>query len=186
MLIVVLPVIIPFSFEGETNFGDNVQATCHVSKGDSPLQLTWSFQGLNSNSSALEKSVKTLKVSERTNLLEIPEAFSAHSGHYTCAARNKAGSVAYTATLMVNGNYLEETRKKTHTKNTAAKQISNQPQLRSSLVLDRLLSHRMTIRLIFNQFHYLAHSFVLFLSQFFVRLTLYFVFSRLSFKNLLV
>lgn len=108
VLIVVLPVIIPFSFEGETNFGDNVQATCHVSKGDSPLQLTWSFQGLNSNSSALEESVRTLKVGERTNLLEIPEAFSAHSGNYSCTARNKAGSVTYTATLMVNGNYLEE------------------------------------------------------------------------------
>lgn len=123
MLIVVLPVIIPFSFEGETNFGDNVQATCHVSKGDSPLQLTWSFQGLNSNSSALEKSVNTLTVGERTNMLEIPEAFSAHSGNYTCTARNKAGSVTYTATLMVNGNYpsIEETRKKTHTKNTPAK-----------------------------------------------------------------
>lgn len=104
-IFIVPPVIIPFSFVGEANSGDNMQATCHVSKGDTPLQLTWTFHGFNSNLTSLQNSIKTLKVGEKINLLEIPEVTPAHRGNYTCSAQNKAGITNYTATLMVNGNY---------------------------------------------------------------------------------
>jgi len=96
----VLPYIIPFSFDGEANSGDNVQLTCHVSKGDRPLQLSWSFHGRELSS---HMGLTTAKIGDSISVLVIASVAAGHSGNYTCTARNPAGVANHTATLQVNG-----------------------------------------------------------------------------------
>lgn len=96
----VLPYIIPFSFDGEANSGDNAQLTCHVSKGDRPLQLSWSFHGRELSS---HMGLATTKIGDSISVLVIASVAAGHSGNYTCTARNPAGVANHTATLQVNG-----------------------------------------------------------------------------------
>lgn len=96
----VLPYIIPFSFDGEANSGDNAQLTCHVSKGDHPLQLSWSFHGHDLPSHI---GLTTTKIGDSISVLVIASVVAGHSGNYTCTARNPAGMANHTATLQVNG-----------------------------------------------------------------------------------
>lgn len=96
----VLPYIIPFSFDGEANSGDNVQLTCHVSKGDRPLQLSWNFHGRELSS---HMGLATTKIGDSISVLVIASVAAGHSGNYTCTARNPAGMANHTATLQVNG-----------------------------------------------------------------------------------
>jgi hypothetical protein len=96
----VLPYIIPFSFDGEANSGDNAQLTCHVSKGDRPLHLSWSFHGRELSS---HMGLTTTKIGDSISVLVIASVAAAHSGNYTCTARNAAGVANHTATLQVNG-----------------------------------------------------------------------------------
>jgi len=96
----VLPYIIPFSFDGEANSGDNAQLTCHVSKGDRPLQISWSFHGRELSS---HMGLTTTKIGDSISVLVIASVTAGHSGNYTCTARNPAGVANHTATLQVNG-----------------------------------------------------------------------------------
>ncbi|XP_021929576.1 Down syndrome cell adhesion molecule-like protein Dscam2 isoform X2 [Zootermopsis nevadensis] len=97
--VMVLPYIIPFSFDGEANSGDNAQLTCHVSKGDRPLQQSWSFHGRELSS---HMGITTTKIGDSISVLVIASVGAGHSGNYTCTARNPAGMANYTATLQVN------------------------------------------------------------------------------------
>ncbi|XP_024082572.1 Down syndrome cell adhesion molecule-like protein Dscam2 isoform X11 [Cimex lectularius] len=97
--VMVLPHIMPFGIDEEVNNGDSVQLTCHVSKGDTPLVITWSFHGEELSS---HLGIVTAKIGSRTSLLTIESAMAAHSGNYTCAAFNLAGAVNYTAAVRVN------------------------------------------------------------------------------------
>nr|CAD7258839.1 unnamed protein product [Timema shepardi] len=93
------PHIIPFWFEGEANSGDNAQLTCHVSKGDRPMLLTWSFHGQDLSS---HMGITTTKIGDSISVLVIQSATAGHSGNYTCTARNSAGLANHTASLQVN------------------------------------------------------------------------------------
>lgn len=96
----VLPHITPFSFDDEANFGDSVQLTCHVTKGDKPLDITWKFSGGNLSS---QVGVTTTRVGDRTSLLTISSVMAEHNGNYSCVSTNAAGSVHHTAAIQVNG-----------------------------------------------------------------------------------
>ncbi|KAK6620957.1 hypothetical protein RUM43_011256 [Polyplax serrata] len=95
----VLPHITPFSFDDEANFGDSVQLTCHVTKGDKPLDITWKFSGGNLSS---QVGVTTTRVGDRTSLLTISSVMAEHNGNYSCVSTNAAGSVHHTAAIQVN------------------------------------------------------------------------------------
>ena len=99
-LLLVLPHITPFEFENELNTGDNVQLNCHVSKGDTPLNITWTLNGKPIGPSS---GITTLPIGTRTNLLNINSVDREHSGTYTCTASNKGGQAAHSATLFING-----------------------------------------------------------------------------------
>lgn len=101
----VLPHITPFSFDDEANFGDSVQLTCHVTKGDKPVTISWKFSGGNLSSTV---GVATTLVGDRTSLLTILSVMAEHNGNYSCIATNAAGSTQHTATIQVNGilNYI--------------------------------------------------------------------------------
>jgi hypothetical protein len=100
LCVTVLPHIIPFSLEEEVNTGDSIQLTCHVSKGDIPLQISWNFHGQELSS---HFGISTAKIGDRTSFLTIASVMAGHSGNYTCMAQNRAGTVSYTATVHVNG-----------------------------------------------------------------------------------
>ncbi|KAG8244653.1 hypothetical protein J6590_017598 [Homalodisca vitripennis] len=88
----------PFSPEEEIMAGESIQLTCHISKGDRPLQIRWNFHGEELSS---HLGITTTKVGDRTSMLNISPTMAAHSGNYTCTATNRAGSSSYTATLFV-------------------------------------------------------------------------------------
>lgn len=96
----VLPHINPFSFEGMANAGDSLTLTCHAAKGDLPLKIQWTFNGVQLFA---HFGVVTSKVGDRTSFLMIPSAKAENAGNYTCISSNLAGEYNYTAELLING-----------------------------------------------------------------------------------
>lgn len=96
------PHIIPFESEEAVFYGESVQMTCHASKGDRPMSITWTFEGQDLSTNI---GVRTMKMAEQTSFLSIDSVTGAHSGNYTCIARNRAGEHRYTAALHVNGTH---------------------------------------------------------------------------------
>ncbi|BES94142.1 down syndrome cell adhesion molecule [Nesidiocoris tenuis] len=96
----VMPHINPFYVDDEIYNGDSVQLNCHVSKGDKPLTIRWSFHGEELSS---HMGIETTKLGDRSSLLTITSAMAAHTGNYTCTAINRAGTTSYTTALHVNG-----------------------------------------------------------------------------------
>jgi hypothetical protein len=107
-LLPVLPKISPFSFGDEPIYhGQVAQATCLVTEGDYPLEITWSFQGSHLST---QTGISTTKVGKRTSLLLIDPTQSGHTGYYTCTAKNKAGITNITAILNIYGKKIYLTR----------------------------------------------------------------------------
>lgn len=96
-----LPYVLPFAFEEKNFAGETVQITCFVAKGDTPLKISWNFDGQDSSSSQLGMS--TSRIGERTSVLIIESLMASHTGNYTCTAENNAGITNYSATLVVSG-----------------------------------------------------------------------------------
>ncbi|KAL6260463.1 hypothetical protein P5V15_007988, partial [Pogonomyrmex californicus] len=98
----VSPQIAPISF-GETpvNAGDLVSEQCVVTKGDFPLEITWTFDGRPIQSS-YHGDVIVSDTGKRVKQLTIESVAARHAGEYTCVASNAAGSVSHSATLDVN------------------------------------------------------------------------------------
>lgn len=100
--IAVAPTIAPFSFGEEAlNAGDLVVIQCSAVKGDSPMNLRWSFQHHTVHSDPTGLTINQL--GDRISVLSIPSVTAAHNGDYTCTAQNPAGMANFTATLTVNG-----------------------------------------------------------------------------------
>jgi hypothetical protein len=69
-----------------------------------PLNISWSFQGHTVTS---KMGVKTMDLSGRVSVLDIPNALGHNSGNYTCTAANKAGTASHTAVLNVIGTKIQ-------------------------------------------------------------------------------
>ncbi|CAB3363289.1 Hypothetical predicted protein [Cloeon dipterum] len=98
----VLPQIAPFTFGDESlNAGELVTATCSITKGDSPISISWFF-----NTSEIESGdgdVVISKISKKVSALTIESARANHMGEYTCVAKNAAGASNFSTSLHVNG-----------------------------------------------------------------------------------
>ena len=68
--------------------------------GDTPLEITWSFQGGPLGS---HQGMKTTVIGSRTSVLLVEPVIPGNRGEYTCTARNAAGIANYTASLQVYG-----------------------------------------------------------------------------------
>lgn len=97
------PLMKPFSFEGESNVGDTAQLTCHVIKGDTPLEISWTFRGPDGRDRSPPQPIAENRIGKKITMLEIPAVTEYHRGSYSCVAKNRAGVVNHTAVLMVNG-----------------------------------------------------------------------------------
>lgn len=102
-LLSVPPSMKPFSFEGESNVGETAQLTCHVIKGDTPLEISWVFQSPDGRVQPMPQPIVENKIGKKITMLEIPTVTEYHRGSYSCIAKNRAGIVNQTAFLMVNG-----------------------------------------------------------------------------------
>lgn len=90
----------PFEIEESIYYGESVQMTCHASKGDRPMTITWTFEGKDLST---HMDIKTMKMADRTSFLSIASLTGSHSGNYTCIAKNRAGEDRYSTTLNVKG-----------------------------------------------------------------------------------
>lgn len=94
----------PFSVDGELSVGDNAQLTCHVARGDMPINITWTFQSADGRTvGSLPEPILLNRIGKKIFMLEIPSVTEYHRGSYTCIATNRAGVIEHTAKLMVNG-----------------------------------------------------------------------------------
>ncbi|CAH3959184.1 unnamed protein product [Pieris brassicae] len=88
----------PFEVEESVYFGESVQMTCHASKGDRPMSISWTFEGQDLST---HSGIKTMKMAEQTSFLSIASVTGAHTGNYTCIAKNRAGEERYSTSLHV-------------------------------------------------------------------------------------
>lgn len=96
----VLPQIHPFSFDESVNSGDVVSITCFVSKGDLPLNITWTLNGQKVH---ILGGIDTVSTNRRTSQLTIESVQDHHSGEYACMAQNIVGTTKHLSHLNVNG-----------------------------------------------------------------------------------
>ncbi|KAK2577361.1 hypothetical protein KPH14_003477 [Odynerus spinipes] len=97
----VAPQIAPISFgEEPVNAGDLVSVQCVVTKGDSPLEITWTFDGRSIGHDRMDVIVSDS--GKRVKQLTIESVAARHAGEYTCVASNAAGSTSHSAKLDVN------------------------------------------------------------------------------------
>lgn len=107
--LIVSPQIAPISFGDEpVNAGDLVSVQCVVTKGDSPLEITWTFDSQPIRSDRMDVIVSNS--GKRVKQLTIESVAARHAGEYTCVASNAAGSTSHSAKLDVNGTrFLDDT-----------------------------------------------------------------------------
>lgn len=99
--VLVTPSISPFTFgKNAVNAGELVQQNCAVTKGDEPLNITWTLNGADASSVS---GIYVLKIGSKTSILTIESVGAYHGGNYTCTATNAAGLSQFTAHLAVNG-----------------------------------------------------------------------------------
>ncbi|KAL0880928.1 hypothetical protein ABMA27_002096 [Loxostege sticticalis] len=100
--VMVPPLIMPFNFgEMPSNPGDGVVVNCVATKGDLPLEISWTFSSETLDSS-LHRDIMTTPLGPRASALTINSVSANHQGNYTCIAQNAAGRAEYAATLVVN------------------------------------------------------------------------------------
>lgn len=93
----------PFNFgEVPINAGDAVLVHCLATKGDLPLEISWTFSSETIDSS-LHRDITTTQLSQRVSVLSITSVSANHQGNYTCIVQNAAGRAEHAATLIVHG-----------------------------------------------------------------------------------
>lgn len=97
----------PFSFgEEDLNLDDSVTATCSITKGDLPLKIWWTFQGVDDFTPynlTTNDGVVITKPSQKISILAIDAVKARHRGNYSCMAQNKGGYSQHSAYLSING-----------------------------------------------------------------------------------
>lgn len=98
------PNISPFAFDDNVYNGESVQVTCHVTKGDQPVNITWMFK-----EEVLRPSlgINTINLGDKTSMLIISSVTDRHMGDYTCQAENRAGTAMQSAQLNVHGSRIK-------------------------------------------------------------------------------
>jgi len=83
--------------------GDLAQLQCTVAQGDTPVQITWSFQGFDASLNT-QHGIQIKKFGHRSSILMIESVSAENSGVYVCTGSNHAGIANYTVSLKINGS----------------------------------------------------------------------------------
>lgn len=78
--------------------GDRAGVQCFITKGDLPLNIEWTKDGM-----PLESGISVRQLGEFTSSLSIESLAPHHAGVYTCQATNQAAKAILSSTLLVNG-----------------------------------------------------------------------------------
>ncbi|XP_035731487.1 Down syndrome cell adhesion molecule-like protein Dscam2 isoform X14 [Vespa mandarinia] len=98
--VMVLPRISPFDFGDRPIYaGQAAQLACMVPVGDTPIEITWTYEG-QLLSQYMGYSVG--KLGPRTSILLIEPVTPDHDGRYACVASNPSGRAVHEATLRVH------------------------------------------------------------------------------------
>ncbi|XP_046406478.1 Down syndrome cell adhesion molecule-like protein Dscam2 isoform X2 [Ischnura elegans] len=98
--VMVPPKLNPFSARSDLHLGERVGLQCTVSRGDPPLLIEWLKDGVPLPSSGPDLVVRS--IDEFTSLVSIAALSPAHSGNYTCLARNGVAQASHSAAISVN------------------------------------------------------------------------------------
>lgn len=71
-----------------------------MGEGDLPVEISWTFHG---QKEASMMGITTTRLGPRSSILQIESVAAAHSGDYTCIAKNPVGFHNHTAILRVLG-----------------------------------------------------------------------------------
>ncbi|XP_071546322.1 cell adhesion molecule Dscam2-like isoform X3 [Panulirus ornatus] len=97
--VLVPPTIIPFSF-GEASEGERVQVICAVRRGDPPVTISWSKDGVPLAQDP--PAGLTLRPFDQfSSAMLLVHAQAHHTGNYTCRAGNAARTASHSATLVI-------------------------------------------------------------------------------------
>ncbi len=101
----VSPQLHPFSVPDNLQEGDRLSLTCSVSKGATPLNFEWSFNG--SSVAPHHSGLRVVRVDDFTSLLTIERLVAATHAEakFACAAENAAGRAEYDRVLVINGKF---------------------------------------------------------------------------------
>lgn len=80
-----------------------MQTSCIVGEGDLPLELGWTFRGSSLPGMGSDMGISITRVGPRSSVLQIDSVTAAHSGEYTCTAKNSVGLQSVSAHLEVLG-----------------------------------------------------------------------------------
>lgn len=101
------PQIASFTFGDEpANWGEQVSVSCSILKGDHPMEITWTHNNEEINSTNYP-DISISKNGKKLSVLLIDSVAARHVGEYTCIASNLAGFRSHAATLAVNGIVLD-------------------------------------------------------------------------------
>lgn len=96
----VAPEISPFSFPVTAGqAGAFAQVICVVVTGDTPLDISWLYNG----ASDLPLGTMIQPLGDRTSILTISSVSWFHSGDYECLVQNGAGKASFVGELAVQG-----------------------------------------------------------------------------------
>lgn len=74
--------------------------TCAIFKGDFPLNITWTLNGVTVNNI---NGISIIRTNKRISQLSIEDVQDIHAGVYVCNATNFAGTNTHSTHLQVNG-----------------------------------------------------------------------------------
>lgn len=95
----------PFTFgDGVSNFEDSIATQCMITKGDAPMEIKWSLNGVEIWNDM--HSIQVLPLGPKLNALRIDSLDDRHRGNYTCQAKNRAGVFYYSAELKINSDLM--------------------------------------------------------------------------------
>ncbi|KAG7198654.1 hypothetical protein KM043_006011 [Ampulex compressa] len=117
LLVHVPPTIAPFSFNKDLSEGVRAQVTCMVEKGDPPFTIVWSKDGepiaapgssgfgspgiSGPRHTLTPTGLRVTNIDAHSSRIVIERVSAAHTGNYTCLARNSVAEVLWTAELIV-------------------------------------------------------------------------------------
>lgn len=78
-----------------------ISIQCSISGGDMPIGVMWKLNNVLIPND--HHDILLDRRGQRVHTLHIEAVTEKHIGNYTCSATNRAGTVEFTSTLLVNG-----------------------------------------------------------------------------------